>query len=350
MLKCLRLRNFRNFAEESFQFEPSANVFLGANGTGKSSALEALSLFSTLRSFRTSRMEELRRNGTQFFDIELDADFGKGWNSTLRIFEGSERKLFRDGEPVRKMSEFAGSFQTVVFLPDDLEILCGSPGRRRSFLDRFLCMTDRSYMNSLRRYLQALMRYNAVLKSGEPSFAPGAAFGNVMAEEAAVLLPKRRMAVQMFSEKIGFLLAKLRPSMKKVFITYRSDSGIEDRQFYLKKLEASFSNDRMRGSASVGPHHDDLEFNANGSVLRFYGSRGQCRIAALALKMAEFEAVGETLGKEPVVIADDAMADLDAPSKLAFLEKIAPAEQVFHAYTELPGDDHFKNANIIRLT
>ena len=348
MLSKLRLHHFRNFETAEFDLSAVVSVFTGKNGTGKSSVLEAIYLFSTLRSFRTFSLSELKKIGTPGYMAELDLSLRGGWDTTLRITDMEVRSLYMDGKQIRKASQFAGCFKTVAFLPDDSDLITEGPAYRRRFLDRFLCMTDPVYYTSIQQYQTALKHYNMLLKKNVPDQRAYTAYASILAEEAAVILPKREKAVQDLSAKTSEILKEMRPELSGFQMDYHFDPKLMEKDFFLSKLESNFERNRLRGSLNIGPHHDELDIAVSGKVLRNYGSRGQCRISALSMKLAELELISEQFGSFTVIV-DDAFSDLDIPAKEAFLRRVSKAEQIYYAFTELPVEKEFEGANIITL-
>ena len=348
MLKSLSLRNFRNFEAADFELGGSSTVFLGANGKGKTSLLEAVYFMSTLRSFRTSKIRELKRIGSHGFEIALEMLRREDWKSELRIEDFSERHLFVDGQTVRRASEFANKFKCVAFLPDDPVIVTGSPVLRRRFLDMFICMLDRDYFLALQKYASALKNRNCLLKSGRPDRSLLNAYGALLAESGSVIVKRRIQFLKMLEEKTASLLMEIRPEMTGFKILSRHSAETLSSQTFQEKLEKTLDRDLERYATLTGPHVDDFDLTANGKTLRFYGSRGQCRMLSLALKLAEFELVSESREKV-VVLVDDALADLDRKAKESFLSKTQNAGQVFYAFTELPDDEVFHSSRVVNL-
>jgi len=350
MLLRLFLSDFRNFSGAEFDLSAPVTVFTGKNGSGKSSLLEAVYLFSTLRSFRTNRLDELRKNGSAAFSLKLLLQKSAGWNSTYEIRGNPAGKsLLIDEKSVYKASSFAGAFQTVAFLPDDAELISGGPSARRSFLDRYLCITDREYYIALQNYRTALKSYNALLHAQNKDGRVYSAYASVMASEAGTLLKKRVAATEMFSKRIVEILAVIRPELSGVKLNYLYDEKLHSAEYFMQKLDSSFEKDQIRGATCIGPHRDELEISVNNLSHRTYGSRGQCRITALAMKLAELDSVYENTHEKPVVLVDDAFSDLDIPAKEMFLSRIFSAGQLFCAFTELPVEKQFQSAHIINL-
>lgn len=336
MVDSLQLARFRVFSSVSLRFESRSVVFCGSNGQGKTTLLEALFYLANLRSFRTSRASEMIRIGAPSATLSASVSFA-GWDRTLEIELGETRRLKTDGKPVSRASAFAGSFNTVTFLPDDPEIVTGRSQVRRKFLDMFVSMLDRGYFLALQRYCAALKNRNCLLR-GKP-FDPELvkAYHPVMASCGAEIVRKRALHLRVLSDYMRELLLRLRPELSDFQIRNRSMRETENEEAFRTRLDQSVAKDAMKGFTSFGPHLDDFDFVADDKNLRLYGSRGQCRTVSFALKMSEFDIVrNHSMSKDnTVVLVDDATGDLDSVAREAFFEKIAEARQVFSTCTDL---------------
>lgn len=348
MLSSLKLHHFRNFETAEFDLSAVVSVFTGKNGSGKSSILEAIYLFSTLRSFRTFSLSELKKIGTPGYTAELGLHTRGGWDTSLKIMDYDVRSLYMDGKQIRKASQFAGCFKTVAFLPDDSDLITEGPAFRRRFLDRYLCMVDPEYYSSIQRYQAALKNYNMLLKKNSSDQRAYAAYAEILADESGIILPKREEAVKCISEKTCMILQEMRPELSDFSMEYHFDPKLKEKEYFISRLEYYSERNRLRGSLNIGPHHDEMEITVSGKLLRNYGSRGQCRISALSLKLAELELISEKFGNFTVLV-DDAFSDLDLPAKKSFLQRVSKAEQIYYAFTELPVEKEFDGANIIEL-
>ena len=349
MLEALELKNFRNFETAEFDLRGSSVVFRGANGRGKTSVLEAIHFISTLRSFRTSRTRELQRIGSKKLKVQLTLKRPSGLKTLLRIEDdGDGRRLFLSGNPVYRASEFADQFKCVAFLPDDPVIVTGSPVGRRRFLDMFLCLLDREYFLALQKYASALKSRNHLLKTECRDTNLLSAYAAILAENGAVIVNRRIAILAELETRIIRILSELRPELSEMKLLSRHSPETPDRDSFFRKLEETLEKDRERFATMTGPHLDDFDLICGRRPLRNYGSRGQCRLVSLALKLAELEMASES-GSGIVVLADDATADLDRKARDAFLSALRSAEQVFYAFTDLPDDELFRSSRIIDL-
>lgn len=344
IIEALNLENFRNFSRAGLNFSCSSVFFEGANGQGKTSLLEAVFYAANLRSFRTSKLNEIKKIGTPSFHVSLKFRRPQGWSSLLEVDAGQVRTLSVDRVPVSRASDFTGKIKTVAFLPDDPLIVSGPSALRRRFFDMFISMLDRNYFSALQNYSQALRSRNFLLKNRNRDMDILNSYSAVLAAAGAEIVRIRKEYVSSVSEVMRRLFAELYPALSNFQIWMRYVRETEEKETYLKKITADIPRDCLRGQTSFGPHLDDFEFISDDKPLRSFGSRGQCRMTSLILKLAELETVRQMQGalKDTVVLVDDATADLDIHAREAFLSKIRDAGQTFFAFTEIPSE--FKSA------
>lgn len=352
MISNLHLENFRIFPCLDLEFKEPGVILAGANGQGKTSVLEAIFFLSTLRSFRTSKIREMRRIGADSFRIASTLAQEK-WNTRLEVesFPAS-RSLKLDGCPVARSSDFAGRFNVVAFLPDDSNIIGGTSVLRRRFFDMFISMLDRTYFTALQHYSAALKERNFLLRTPSCDPAVLASFHPILAKNGAFIVKKRAFYARMAADFMREIFAEIRPEFHRFEIRMRSSGETESEEAFRKRLDERSDYDRQKGFTAVGPHLDDFDFIADDRNLRIYGSNGQRRIASFALKMAEYDIIcaGRGAREKTAVIIDDATGDLDYRTKQAFFEKIKSAGQIFYAFTDVEDNPVFRNSQIITLS
>lgn len=346
MIKQLTLSNFRAFESAALPFSSNSVVFIGDNGQGKSTLLEAIYLLSNLRSFRTSNLKELRRVGSESFSASCEISRSGSWTTKLEFRADSVSKQLRvDGIPVSKASDFARKFKAVAFLPDDPILVSGPSQMRRRFMDMFISMVSQDYFVSIQKYFSALKSKNFMLKSGRFDAAVMASFDSVMASSGARVNKERRFFISKLSELMGANASEIRPELSKMKLKLKCPPEYDSEESFLERLNKDLQKDKAKGFASFGPHLDDFEISVESKNLRNYGSRGQCRIAALCLKLAEFELVSSSGGgSEAIVMVDDSTGDLDQRAKDAFYKRVSKAGQVLYAFTSKPDEEALRNA------
>ena len=347
MIQRLTLENFRNFGSLDLSFDSSSVIISGSNGKGKTSVLEALFFLSNLRSFRTLKINEMKKLGTDSFRIACTVS-GEKWNTNLEVQYNAAniRQLKMDGISVSRSSEFAGKFKTIAFLPDDSSIIGGTSQIRRRFLDMFISMVDHSYFAALQQYSAALKVRNYLLKADSTDRDVLNSYHPILAENGAAIVRKRNEYIHILKDSMRMILSEIRPEFQSFTIRMKGNRETENADSFLEKLNTKLEYDKARGFTTIGPHLDDFDFIANDKNLRIYGSNGQKRITSFALKMAEFDIVG---GKNTIVIIDDATGDLDYRTKNLFLEKIQTAGQIFFTFTDIENTPFFNRSQIISL-
>jgi DNA replication and repair protein RecF len=334
----LSLRDFRNFERLELDVPADGLVLIGDNGQGKTNLLEAMYYLSLLRSNRGARDSDIVRFDASGFFVEA-AVCGPEPHELAVGFEraGKRKKVRKDGAPLERLSDGLGVVPIVMFSPADVELVAGAPAARRRFLDIMLAFTSRPYLRSLQSYRGALERRNAALRELQRHPTRKTASIEVweqpLAEHGAALVRTRRAWVTRvrpgFSERCASVGERLR-----VEIAYASsvDANAESVELAITNaLAARRSADIRHGLTMVGPHRDDLVLQLGGRDLRAFGSAGQQRTAAIALRTIEAETLRDARGATPVFLLDDPFAELDvrrATRVLALLREIGLGQTV----------------------
>lgn len=323
----LSLRNFRNISRADLAIPPSGFALIGENGQGKTNILEAIHYFHLMRSLRGARDQELIQFDEPAFHIAGTVENWKSGtraetSSTISVgFErrGKRKKIVKDGKEIGRVVEAFGSLPSIVISPKDAELVSGGPALRRTYLDILLSLTVPGYLSTLQQYRANLMRRNAALRNAQLSGArdldPIAAWEPALAQLASYIYDVRhRWVVQnteRFSE-LGAAIGERHPVSIKYSssfldrITGRSEGGVSDlKMLFEAQFEEIRVNEVRRGSTQIGPHRDDLQISLGGRDLRTYGSGGQLRTAAIALRILELRSVSESLSGSPSVSVSD---------------------------------------------
>ena len=337
MITALHLENFRCFREFSIPSLEKTVFLTGSNGQGKTSVLESVFFLANLRSFRTLRTSEMIRTGAVSFRISADVRLSS-YAEKYDIEQGDKRSLRIAGKNIARSSDFAGSFRTVAFLPDDPLILTGASQMRRRFFDMFISMMDRDHFRALQKYSTALKSRNALLRTSGHQKESLEAWDDLLAEYGSRIVADRERYSVLLGDFMRNILLEIRPELSDFKIRMRCGKGSSEKESYRKKLDSLLDRDLHAGFTGFGPHADDFDFIAGDKVLRIYGSRGQCRIVSFVMKLAELDLVSSD-SLRSIVLVDDAAGDLDPRAKEAFFHRLERAGQVFHASTEpAPGD------------
>jgi len=329
----LRLRDFRNYARLDAEFAPGFHVLLGDNAQGKTNILEAIYLMATLRSFRGVGGAQMIRHGSKGYFVGGDV-VGQGDHEIKIYWSARERKLALDGQPVKKLTDYFGALRTVVFCTEDLQLVKGTARSRRRFLDLLLAQTQPGYLTLLQRYMVAVRNRNALLKQRIVDEAALDSFSAELVKLGNEIIRARRELVPKFSPLARLAYRRISNDAEELRIDYqpsvKSDFAVELAQ--VRSREKSFR------ATLVGPHRDDLTLLQNEKSAAQYGSEGQKRTLAIALKMAQAEFLTGIHGSPPVLLIDDVMGELDAKRRsglLPLLERAHHARgQVFMTCTE----------------
>lgn len=323
-LRTISARDFRNFEKLDLDIPESGIAIIGENGQGKTNLLEAIYYLQVLRSVRGARDQDLVRFGAKGFHISASASSASA-SEISAGFEtrGKRKKITLDGAVASKLSEAFGSLPSVMFSPRDIQLIAGGPGERRRFLDLVLALSSRRYLSSLQHYRAALARRNAALReaarTGDESAA--AVWEPALAEHGAHLVCARVEWVRGRASEFSRLTAAIGEAGESV-ISYSSSIAKEAdvRGALANALERHRRHDIRRGMTHSGPHRDDLMMTLDHRDLRLFGSAGQQRTAAIALRMLEGATIRESKGIAPVLLLDDPFAELDAKRSAKILE------------------------------
>ena len=329
----LRLRDFRNYARMDADFSPGFHLLLGDNAQGKTNILEAIYLVATLRSFRGVGSAQMVRHGQKGYFVGATV-VGQGEHETKMYWSARERSLVLDGQPVRKLTDYLGVLRTVIFCTEDLQLIKGSGRNRRRFLDLLLAQTYPSYLPVLQRYARALRSRNALLKQPIPD--PGAleSFSRELIQAGDQIIRWRRELVPLFAPLARQACQAISNQAEELQFAYlpsvKTDFAVE--------LAQSRARERTFRSTLIGPHRDDVALNLNDRSVAQFGSEGQKRTMAIALKMAQAEHLTAIHGSPPVLLIDDIMGELDLKRRSGLLPLLQRAHhakgQVFMTATE----------------
>ena len=341
VLDRLVLKDFRNYRELDLEFPTGVNLLVGENGQGKSTVLEETYVLAILRSFRCSKVRNLHRWKEPSFMI-MGKSVGDDGDHKMGIEYGVKRRLRVDGETVRKASEFIGRLNVVAFVPEDIELIKSGASARRRFLDVTLTQLTPGYLQVLQSYEKALKSRNALLRSHDPHPNALNAYDQVLVDCGSRLIFHRRNFFQSFKPFIDGASTDLYPESNGLTVRYQSiatitdESSIDDIAALLQEgMATNAARDRKYGQTHSGPHRDDFLLHLDGRPLSDFGSEGQCRLAAMALKLAKARLMFDVKGKESVILlVDDVIGELDERGCKAFMSCVGRADQAFIACTE----------------
>jgi DNA replication and repair protein RecF len=328
-LDSISIRDFRNLERVDLQLPAEGVAIIGDNGHGKTNLLEAIYYLQIMRSIRDARDQDLTRFDATGFHIAAKLRDPDDHEIAVGFERSSKRKkVMVDGVQPRRLSDALGSFPSVMFSPRDLELVSGAPSERRRYLDLVLALTDRKYLHALQHYRANLARRNAALRNATRRGASDtevSVWEPALAEHGSRLIEARARWVTSSAPEFARLSEEIGEN-GEAQIRYVSPFAESEARYdvLLAAFEEKRALDMRRGLTHVGPHRDDLELTLDGRDLRLFGSAGQQRTAAIALRMLEAATLRDHAGAEPVLLLDDPFAELDirrAARILQMLEK-----------------------------
>jgi len=367
-LRHLSLANFRNYVRLELELSPGITLVQGENAQGKTNLLEAIYYLATARSPYATADRELinwlaeeeeltfarlvgqmqKRDSVQRLEITLLKEPSPGANAH------SLKKQIRINGVPKRVLDLVGQLNVVLFMPQDIDLVAGSPSGRRRYLDTTICQFDSLYCRTLRRYGRVLTQRNHLLRQLQErrgNHEQLRFWDEKLAEDGAHLIARRREVIAELEElaraihleltsQDEHLSLRYEPSVRMPDTHYQIPLGLGSegvlgigysessiREAFLEQLREGTREEIQRGMSLIGPHRDDLRFLAGGVDMRIYGSRGQQRTVVLALKLAETELLARKTGEQPVVLLDEVMAELDEARRRYLMKAIENSQQ-----------------------
>ena len=328
-LQRLAARGFRNLADLDCAVPAQGMALLGPNAQGKTNFLEAVYYPVLFRSFRGAPDQEVAAFGAPAFHVEAAVEAaGVETLSAGYLPAGRRKRILLDGAEPERLTDAVGRWLAVVFLPGDVELASGPAAVRRQYLDRLLSLADRGYLRTLARYRAALAQRNSALRQGRPELAW--AFDRPLAAAGAEIIGARerwaRTVADRFAAEFDCIGERGRATL-----SYRGAPELADPGAWVQALGEAQGADCARGASTVGPHRDDLRLEIGGRPIREFGSTGQQRSAAVALKLLELGTLSEARETEPALLLDDVFAELDEERRQRLASRLVGSEsrQVF---------------------
>lgn len=347
-LKKLSISRFRNIEETVLCPEAGINVFFGNNGEGKTNFLESIYYLSILKSFRSSRPEDLVRWGDQSIILHAEVE-RRGVSNDIRLMLDREgRRLRVNGKPAASYAEYCGEINTVLFTPEEIGMGRGAPETRRRYLNRAVLSGNVGYLSKYQAFAKTLKQRNALLKTGD--VADLDIWTEKFAESAAHVVQERLAFLQEIVPRLQNFYASISGG-DLVDIQYipswSKGSERPDTAEALKEtLSARRREELSRRTTLAGPHRDEIGFFLNGKPVRQHASQGEQRSFIIALKMAEIDYLKEKWGEPPVLLLDDLTSELDPERNCNLFEYLRMMEmQVFITTTTRETLSGLKNMN-----
>ncbi len=345
--KEVRLKNFRNYKDGLVSFHPKVNLITGKNAQGKTNLIESLYIMSLGKSFRTSKDREMIAFNEDYCIVRC-IYVKEGRENEIEIVISKKGKAIKvDGAKISKTSQLLDNIYTVVFSPEDLKIVKDEPEKRRRFIDREISLLKPSYLRNLASYKKALAQRNALLKEKKVKDDALEVWDKSLSNYAEPIITDREEYVKKLEEisrKIHYDLSEGKEDLRIIY-----ERGMEGNLY--EALKHSIRIDRLRGTTTKGPHRDDLKLLVNGKDLRSFGSQGQQRTAALALKLSELKLIKEETKEEGILLLDDVLSELDSRRQKYLINTLKDV-QVFITSAELSEElkSMLSKGNVYKVT
>lgn len=360
-LKELDIKHFRNYGQQKLTFNQNITLFLGQNAQGKTNLMESIYVLALTKSHRSTKDKEWINWDEEFSWIKATVQRKRGPLQLEIQLTGKGKKAKINGLEQKKLSDYIGAMNVVMFAPEDLSIVKGTPQQRRKFIDMEIGQVSPMYIHLLSQYQKVLTQRNQCLKDAFKN-KKYIGFLDVLNEQLAELAVKIISRRIDFLEKMGIwannvhqditqrketLTIQYHPSFSVDPLLPQSESIAQ----FVQQLEQLKEKELVRGTTLLGPHRDDLSFHINGTNVQQYGSQGQQRTTALSLKLAEIQLIYEEIGEYPILLLDDVLSELDASRQSHLLDAIKDKVQTFVTATGVEGLHHqtLEDASIFRV-
>ncbi len=319
----IHVNNFRNIGEIELYPDKGINIIFGENAQGKTNLIESIWLFSGFRSFRGSKDHDMIKFGEDFLKTDIDFYGGEREQNAKLIISRQQKKILLNSVPLTAASRLIGNFNCVVFSPAYLSLVKGNPSERRKFADSAICQIKPSYAKIITDYNKILCQRNQFLKDlkyNNSNYEFLEIWNTKLSEKAAVMIKERIKYLKKLSVSAASIYSGLSCEKEELTLEYKmrvSSNRYEkvsddvDSARILELLKQSEGSDIMYGSTNIGAHHDEIDIKINNISAKSFGSQGQQRSAALALKLGEAQILKEITGEIPVALLDDVMSELD---------------------------------------
>ncbi len=319
-INSVSLKDFRNISEMTLVANDEVNVIFGQNAQGKTNILEALWLFTGCKSFRGSKDSEFIKFNSDFSKISLDYT-DKIREKKAEILFSDKKKVFLNGVEKKNTADFIGEFYAVIFSPTHLSLIKEGPDVRRKFLDTAICQLKPKYAKTLSSYKKVVLQRNSLLKDIQfhsELYDVLDVLDEQLSKFSSIIIKDRIKYLDLLSQKSEEIYSGISENKEKLSLKYLCGSESFNKtdvndiyDFMTEKIKESRKEDFINKTTSVGPHRDDLEIKIDNISARSFGSQGQQRSCALALKLGESEIIKDITGENPVALLDDVMSELD---------------------------------------
>lgn len=340
----ITVNNFRNLRSQTVAPQSGLNIFVGDNAQGKTNLVESVCLCCIGKSPRTDKDKDLIcwNKDVAYVKVRYDCRFGEG-EIAVTLNSHGKKQIAVNNVPIAKMGELMGYLNCIYFSPNEIRIISQSPAERRRFLDVDLCQIDKNYFYSLTRFNKALAQRNVILKTAhnlDEVKQTVFVWDKQIAEEGAKIIAKRRNfcnKLKVYADKCHRKLTDEKENLALQYVTQIQGETLQQlSQNYLDLLQANVEKDFSLRYTTIGCQRDDISLQINGVDVRNFGSQGQLRTTALALKLAELMIFKDLIGEYPILLLDDVLSELDVDRQKRLLTFSSDLQILLTSATELP--------------
>ena len=336
LIKRIGLKNFRNHQSLSFEFTDHLNILTGLNAVGKTNIVEAIYYLSLGRSFRTSEDIDLIKKNHERAEIDATILEGELTRKIKIIITKTGRMVVINGKNISKLSELSKCVNVILFQPKDVMLFSGPPRDRRNFLDIAISKKSSIYLDYISRYDKVLKERNDLLKMDKVDQTLLDVTTELMVKLSGSIISYRQMYVKDINDILNKITRALTGEKGKFelkyypFVPYDADYQENAKKAFKRAEESDFKHKQT----SIGIHREDISISLNGRDIATFGSQGENRIAALALKLSPYFLI-EDRDKKPIIVLDDVMSELDNTNQERLIKFLRKFDQVFITGTKL---------------
>lgn len=340
IIKKLSIKNFRNYDSLNLIFNSKINIIYGQNGVGKTNLIESIYLLALTKSHRSFLDDNLIKKNKDFSNVKGDFIINN-IPSKFEINLSENKKIIKkDNNEIKKLSDYLSNINIIIFYPDDLQIIKGSPNERRNYLNIELSQI-------FNNYIEVLLKYNKILKMRNNYLKNNIKFDSNyfdiitdhLIDYALIITKLRKKFINKINEKCSYIYQDL-TGIKNFNVKYLSNYDNKTSKEEIKKMYKSIENQELKYKVTlIGPQKDDLEFYIDDKNIKNIGSQGQQRMAILAIKLSELEIIKEVKNQTPILLLDDVLSEIDIEKRNKLLSYIKNNSQVIITTTDLKNID-----------
>ena len=344
LINNLELSHFRNYDHFFIEFDKGVNILIGGNAQGKTNIIEAIYLLSVCRSFRTHINDQMIQFDYNFAKVKGNIYSNQRNHQAELVLSKENKKAKIDGKDILKISEYVGYLNVVVFVPDDLSLVKGSPSTRRKFIDLELSKISPIYAFYLAKYNRLLKERNQYLKLLSKKNGKYDDYLETIDEQMVdvqlKVIEKRENFIERLSKNVKDIYKSISDNEEYVDLHYLCFIKKKDNEELLKLYKKEFSRDLKYLSTTHGIHKEDMKIMIDQKSAHQYASQGQQRTIVLSIKIALLELIKEEIGEYPILLLDDVLSELDDQRKTKLLDILNNRIQTFITTTSIDGIEH----------